>query len=93
MPPSRPIEGGSIFLQPLGYCRAMRRVFLFSGMTICVFAAGFWYFVSGLACGLSGAGGCSNIPTWPWKYPSALAYSLPVFALGAIVIFVSRWVR
>lgn len=71
----------------------MRRVFLFSGMAICGFAAGLWYFVAGLSCGLSGAGGCSDVPPWPWEYPTALAYPLPVFTFGLVLVLVSRRLR
>jgi hypothetical protein len=71
----------------------MRRVFLFSGIAVCAFAIGFWYFVAGLSCGLSGLGGCSNIPPWPWENPTALAYSLPIFTLGLLFILVSHRFR
>jgi hypothetical protein len=69
------------------------RVFLFSGIAVCVFAGGFWYFVAGLRCGLSGAGGCGNYPPPPWKYPDALTYSLPIFGLGLAFIIASRHYR
>lgn len=55
----------------------VKRVFLFSGIAVCLFAVGFWYIVASLSCGLDGAGGCSNLSPVPWKYPDASAYSLP----------------
>lgn len=64
----------------------VKRVFLFSGIAICLFAVGLWYFVASLSCGLNGAGGCSNIPPAPWRYPGALAYSLPFLGLGIVFI-------
>lgn len=63
------------------------------GIATCVFAGGFWYFVAGLACGLSGAGGCSNVPPLPWEYPMALAYAMPVFMFGMALIAISRRMR
>ena len=67
----------------------VKRVFLFSGIADCLFAVGFWYFVASLSCGLDGAGGCCNLPPAPWKYPNALAYSLPFLGLGLVFILAS----
>lgn len=71
----------------------VKRVFLFSGIAICLFAVGLWYFVASLSFGLDGAGGGSNLPPAPWKYPGALAYSLPFLGLGIVFILASRRFR
>lgn len=52
----------------LGYCRAMvKRVFLFSGIAVCLFAVGFWYFVASLSAVWTAR---ADVATFPRRHGS-----------------------